>query len=111
MQRLSKNSSLFLRSSLNSTPGTYNFLVDNYRAQGVYAYVPPSTDTTPNLLTWAQLMTMAAEIFIVLHEIGHIIAGHLDSSPANAFRLFPSDKPAPAASDIKIYEHDWKAEY
>jgi hypothetical protein len=90
---------------------TYNFLLDNYRSEGVYGYLPPSNDTAPELLTLALLMTMAAEIFVVLHEIGHIIAGHLDTSPANNFRMFPAQKPEAVSPGIKIYEHPWKAEH
>jgi hypothetical protein len=90
---------------------TYNFLLDNYRSGGGYRYLPPGSETPPELLTWALLMTTAAEIFVVLHEIGHIIAGHLDTSPANNFRMFPGQKPEDVSPDIKIYEHPWKAEY
>jgi hypothetical protein len=90
---------------------TYNFLLDNYRADGVYAYLPPSSQTPPDLLTYAMFMTTAAEIFVVLHEIGHIIAGHLNTSPANNFRMFPAQQPGAATLDMKIYEHPWKAEH
>jgi hypothetical protein len=110
VQRLSKIKPLSDIVEFNAT--TYNFLLDNYRSQGTYGYLPPSTETPETLLGWAMLMTTAAEMFVVLHEIGHIIAGHLATSPANAFRLFPSDKPEAAASPaINIYEHPWQAEY
>jgi hypothetical protein len=86
---------------------TYKFIIDYYKTRGIFAFpMPASEGNLERIQGPAMVMTMGTEIFILLHEMVHILHGHLESSPVGRFKMFPSED-----TIIDIFQHPWAVEY